>query len=262
MKLENQNSILFSDDARDEVATALSNLKRVDAPGDFDFKLRARIAQSEPAQVRRTGMLLAAKFALPVVVLLGFGAFLIVSNGDGPAVSGVPQMVDQPVQSAPTGETELPAAGDGGVASATSPASPAGNNQTNRSSNSKGAIDQLLPAGGSVDSAIEPESALLPRGFDSNPKIDPGSIQSNSQFSVNDLLSMIGANGEFTGGGFLVRSVSVNSVAARAGLRGGDMIEAINDKAINAQTVFRGAFSGKNIRISRDGRRMSLNLGS
>lgn len=261
MKREDQNSILIADDANDPVAGTLSSLKRVEPPGDFDFQLKARIARSKPRQVRRTGMLLVAKFTLPMVVLAAFGAFFILSSGNETTTADAQPVVDSQTQSQQVA----------GVEPKEQPAGPPNNElldsntqalqrvpSSNRNSNL-----QQQPGGGSTVESLKPaDDPIYPPGINPKARIESGNVASDSQFAVFDLLSMLGMSGEFTAAGYSVSVVSANSIAARAGVRSGDVVEAIDDRVINARTVFRGAFTGKVLRVVRDGRRMNLNLAS
>src|SRR5688500_18285244 len=69
---------LNADDAR--ISSLLRGLRRVDAPADFDFKLKARIANASPARTASAGLFPVLKFAAPLLLLLPIVGFFI-TNG-------------------------------------------------------------------------------------------------------------------------------------------------------------------------------------
>jgi len=57
----------FNED--ESVSKLLGGLKRVDAPNDFDFRVRARIAEGKPEDTT-VSWRLAVRYAVPLVLLL------------------------------------------------------------------------------------------------------------------------------------------------------------------------------------------------
>jgi len=82
----------------------------------------------------------------------------------------------------------------------------------------------------------------------------------NARITAKDVLSTLGINAKLEGSAWKVESVIENSTAARAGLKPGDIVKAINDQTVTGSTEFRGKVSGKSIRIVRDGKDISSEL--
>ena len=59
----------------DPVRSLLGGLKRVEAPGDFDFRVKARIASGRPAGRPSSWLPALAKLSVPLAVLLLIGGF-------------------------------------------------------------------------------------------------------------------------------------------------------------------------------------------
>ena len=72
MRNEDQKSMEFENE---RVSNLLGSLTRVEAPGDFDFHVRSRIAKGRP--VDRKAVLLPGwvRFAVPLVLLLFVGGY-------------------------------------------------------------------------------------------------------------------------------------------------------------------------------------------
>jgi len=75
---------------------------------------------------------------------------------------------------------------------------------------------------------------------------------------VRNVLEILGIAADFSDEGWKVRSVVENGVASRAGIRAGDVIEAIDGQTIKGDTLRRG--SAKTFTVRRDGKQISLNL--
>ena len=63
----------------EEVGELLSTLKRVEPPGDFDMRVRGRIAKGRPRQSRRWPMAV-ARIGVPAAVLIALGGYFGWSN--------------------------------------------------------------------------------------------------------------------------------------------------------------------------------------
>ena len=74
--------VLENVEREEQVTALLRTLKPVEAPANFEANVRSRIVDGEERSMfANPGILLGLKFALPLVVLLVFGAFLFsISN--------------------------------------------------------------------------------------------------------------------------------------------------------------------------------------
>lgn len=247
-----------------EVTALLSALPRVEAPGNFEFGVRARIAAGQDVKARAS-LIPFLKLAAPLTLLLaitGFVFFYGTMPTTGPnaiettsgtnlpaaspdlAVEAVPESLarPRPAESAqPDVSSRQQAAG---------PNRPANNSQPKRVRRGE-SIDIPLSRGGSVDLALGSGNSITPRGL--NP--------SATEVSVRDLLGILGITAEFEKGGCKVRSVAENSLGVRAGLKAGDLIETIDGREVKSDTKLKGD-SGKTFGIRRDGKRIDLAIGN
>lgn len=262
-----------------KVAALLGNLKRVGAPGDFDFHLKARIANAKPSTYRSTGILPIFRYAAPLVLLLLIGGFFLVNDmfdiegGDVPSIVET-QSITGPLQTEavvaqtnststdlPTNESGVRAieAGiDEAITPTRKPRRPAVDNSIR--------VSAELPQGGSRDQTVRPsEVRILPPGFnapESIANVRPTVSSSPVSVTVGEVMQMLGIEGSFQSSGYRIGTISTNSIAERAGIKSGDVIESINDTRINEKTVFAGVFGGKSVTVIRDGKPMTINLGA
>jgi hypothetical protein len=100
----------------ERVAGLLSAMKRVEAPKDFDFKVRARIAAGRPATQPSLGIPVAVRYAVPLVLLVligayfGFNAFYANKQVNVPAVAESAPPVAAPVAESPSNNIIVPTA--------------------------------------------------------------------------------------------------------------------------------------------------------
>jgi hypothetical protein len=263
-----ENEILTGDDRK--VQQMLGGLKRVEAPKDFDFRLKARIKSADPDKLKRGWFPLlryAAPLALAVVVLAVLAANGLYST-DGNAVQVVERADRNPVEN--VDQPGVPQPKETTVAVSVSPApvveNPPANSQTTnkkdlpalpkepelaanaeKHKNDKPQIDNN--GGGSRDDAQKNANVLLPKG-----------IGRNNSVQVKDVLSIIGIDADFSGSQWRVRSVGENSIAGNAGVKAGDVITAFDGNSLAGETIPSSKTINGNLTIVRGGEKMEIKL--
>ena len=272
-ELENEINTHEALDAESvRIAALLNELPRVEAPGNFEFGVKARIAAGEPSRVSLIPFL---KVAAPLVLLLAVGAFAFFSwypatnqtVADNPAPIRTEQTVQAPVvaQAGPdvrpggprvdeplatgqqgfvTGEREEIVVRTPGVRRQRNVGSP-----------------NTAPAGGFRDTGLASANTINPPEFSrqSNSNRIPD-FRTNSEISVTEVLSQIGINAAFSDGGWKVKSTVDGSAAARSGVRSGDIVDAIDNRSLTENTSFSGNVAGKTLRVRRDGKQLTVNI--
>jgi membrane-associated protease RseP (regulator of RpoE activity) len=263
----------------------LGGLKKVNAPANFDFQLKARIANAEKNHSPRPFLLPALRFVMPlsVIVLLAGFVFFNLSFSDGvqneqiaqiaPTVSTEAQSVSNPAVSNPI-EQATAAPVNKNIEAKTSvreiarletKAAPnnanyirvkgTGNLQkTGRESNSDNGFGGTREGGLSIPKVLTQKS--------SNPKFGaakPPLVQ-QSKISLQGVLLEIGIEANFDEKNWKILSIKENSPAMRAGFKSGDLIESIDDKQLSSDAVLLQKFSGKVFRILREGQQMIIDL--
>lgn len=263
---ERNNPQEFADASEEKVATMLGSLKRVDAPGDFDFRVRARIAQGRPAE-KRTWFPAFVRVAAPAMMLAAVGGYFgynaLYSSGN----VGVPEVVS--VQVEPMSDP---------IAEVTAQNSEAGDNNKMLVQPQENVIEDQMTFGKNTEVKSRAEIVLegnRSKSSNSNKvtSFDIAQSQSNSikignventvnsrpvaPQSVLDVFGSMGIRARYENGW---RVSSASGRAASAGLKAGDIIEAINGKPVGANTSFDADFAGRTLRVKRDGTTIQISL--
>ena len=250
----------------------------ISAPKDFDFRLKARIANHQP-QTAKSPIFAFLKYAAPLGLAIVFlGA--IVSNNlysvDKTAISEVagtylekPQIQqDLPTESATI--EPLIAKNSGPNASFETDISNSNQTLVFKEKNEIGKVfDDLKNTrkvennGGSLDKAATQPKVIQPNGFNnSNRTVETSNnFTRSTSFSVKDILrSTMGIEADFSGNGWKVQTVKQNSIAERTGIKPNDVIEAIGDVRLSTETLQTNSINGTKITVIRDGVRIEMVL--
>ena len=254
----------FADSDEQKISQMLGGLKRVEAPKDFDFHLKSRIAKGRPEEVRPASLLPILKYALPLALVLLVSAGILLRSSystiDTPTVAeanttqpSLPTNVVGPADpvnsvsvpgTVPGNERRPSIGGTSDVAS--SPKEPSGG--TSKDFTSRPDRPLLLPPEGrSTDRAIRgAEPALKPRGT------------GQKKYSAREGLELLGIDANFENGKWTVKAVKPNMAGDQVGVKQGDRVLALDGKPIDEKTEFDGGVSVKTITVSRDGKTLEL----
>ena len=254
-----------------KVSAMLSALPRVEAPGNFEFRVKAGIANGSRSRFPLFPFLkVAAPLAL-VLVVVTFGLFYYQRPG-GTDVDQIDRVampvpvtvpVLSPAQSEPVSAPSSTAADPtrevtGALAERTSAA-------PRRVKRTQGVVGSSLDndGGNSIDRIIHPANVIMPPGFES---ANPQNRNANSTASpsanvpVREILDIFGIKGDFVDHGWRVRSVKENSQGSRAKIAPGDLIESIDGQPIGKDTKLRGG--ARTFTVRRDGKLITLSPGN
>jgi hypothetical protein len=237
----------------------LRELNRVEAPNDFDFKVKARIANADPREFKKRRLVPVYVYPLVIVVIAG-SAFLVSEflPGQSPTVpevvadsnKTVPQQANSGIQ--PGMEMpKQPEIATGNPPKAISPLANPG----------KSDADQTQP-GGSITSGLGTSQPVLPRGFNVNAVRKNVPIQpKDSNITVIDLMSFLGVESRFEGQSLKISSVKNGSVADKSGIKAGDIVEALENTPITPTIKLAARFEAKTLTINREGQHMQIKIG-
>ena len=261
------------------VAGLLGSLPRVEAPNDFDFRVKARIAAGRPA--RAVWFPAAARVAVPLGLVLSVGGYFgyrsvyqPIANDATVVSSAKPETVPitattDEIVKANVAAPETP--GDVGSGKLTvKPPVVDDKMLTSVKTDIDPKIDPLADdrrtvgnsRGGSFDTAVKESRTVYPRGVNPNAKVPVKSRDFDRPGAIlaKDVLTQFGADVVYSGSGWRVAVVKDNSAAQKAGLKSGDIVEAINDQPLKEKTSFKGQFSGKSMSLKRDGATLVIDL--
>lgn len=257
-----------------KIAAMLTSLKRVDAPGDFDTRVRARIARGAivPVNSWATNLVRVGAFAAVAVVIIVGGYFALISintaQHDAPAVVEMqPQtqnsVVEQPpsnIEASQSSNRTTIKPGDELVAENNSPVPTNDIVKPNGPNSTDSETSKDRPTAGSAELAVRESKNIFPRGLNPNarPPANAKGVGPNTRIHVSSILEFIGVKATWAGDGWRVDSVDANNIASRSGIKTGDVIEAINGQSVDKKTTFPAKFDGKSVRVRRDGASLTI----
>jgi len=260
----------------------IDGLRQVDAPNDFDFRVKARIAQSKSADFQ-SGFFPALRYVLPlalVVLILGLAAFntTYFSGGNSPQIVETVQPMPNEKEISPidsfsanqvaatdtNDETTVPKVANVSV-------EPAASNQEKQVATVEPPAKSRLnaPRKNSGDDGITsrdlsvkpPSSPKFPLGInpDQTVRNSPNADTPNLITDVQ-ILNFIGIETVSESGGKKVKAVKPDSLADRSGVKIGDIIEAIDGKRIGGEPVRMGTFESRKLTVSRGAKKIEILL--
>ncbi len=250
------------------------SLKKVDAPKDFDFKLKARIANTNPRDFQpRFGF--AFRYAMPALALI-FVVGLLAYNGgfwsseNNPVIAessigitntALPQ--NTVVSNFPPPEQKID---ENSVVLPSNQVFPKLPEKTQAAGNIHSTPKKDLreikkdSMGGSKDFMFTRDIPKQPN-FNSNSVLpNPQNNEKSTPMPVKDVLSIMGVNADFENGKWMVKSVVANGLSEASGVKENDIIEAIDSQPLSAETVFNKTANGKTLIVTRNGEKLIIRL--
>ncbi|MEO8650547.1 MAG: hypothetical protein ABI539_15395, partial [Acidobacteriota bacterium] len=157
-----------------KIAQILSGLSRVEAPGDFEIRVRARIANGQPSPPRRFSTAAVIGFAAPAILVLAAGVFvyfglarqtpeIAMPKAETPTRQAEQARTDAPAPPV-TNESELPAANGSPTVRSTTEVAGVGTKNNRRLQTVSDKRDDR--AGSSRDETFRSTNkVILPRGL-------------------------------------------------------------------------------------------------
>ncbi len=275
-EIKNETELLSADDRK--LREMCLSLKRVDAPNNFDFKLKARIANANSSDFQpRFGW--AFRYALPVLGILMLVAIFAYKSSfwssaeNNSTATAVPNyelknsvsLPDNNFAVVQTPPSQVALNNDNAnVPIQKLPKLP--ENEITQSTPLKVKTDkkQFEPKdnfnGSKISSSTNTTVIQPASNFNLSSTRIPESFVKTNPTSIQNILSDIGLKAELENGKWKVKSVTPNGLTERSGVKKDDVIEAIDDQPIASETKFDKNFSGKTITVSRAGLKLEIKL--
>lgn len=278
-----ESEILTADEKK--ISEFVAALERVSAPNDFEFRLKARIANGEKESYQ-AGYWQWLRYLLPIGASAFVLAFVLYGTNFFAPSTPTEQAVDvEPNKSAEVVTKPIETPSNTIVAATNS------NENEDFSANSAGRKNlppknaenkaifisdrtnlkkKELPkksieenGGGSRDSAVTTPSVKLPEGLNPDKELKNPQDAVNSQaFTAKEILKDIGLETASENNKLKVKSIIQNSPAGLSGVEVGDIIEAIDEQKINGNSNLRNFSGVKKLTVSRDGKTTIIDLKS
>ncbi len=261
---KNDESETMSADDR-KVSDLLGGLKRIDAPKNFDFRLKNRIANTRPEDLRLRRLLpMLGYAAAPLALVLATGTYFVftgVYSIDNNSVSSVQEV--QPIAStSEIAPVNPPARIETAAPIASNPVQAESRKEKTTAVADRGPVASRAPR--KVRLAVDRPGGSYVTGQGISKVINPKGENTNSNFAaripIREILSTIGINADFEGGTIKVRSVVQNNMAGRSGIAAGDVLETINGQPVTGATMFDSPYTVTSIGVRRDGKLLQIDL--
>jgi hypothetical protein len=275
----------FSDSSERKISEIVGTLERVSAPNDFNFRVKAKIAEEKGTSKNAYRHWL--RYVLPVgaaafVLVFGLYAFNFFQTA-------VPYEQAENVEPAKVEEIRTPAAektpdntfvaesntartadlpADSVIQSNTQPKITAEKPifTADKSARKKSEIQaKNTPEDtfkGSRDLAREPVSVqILPTGIEPDKSIPPTEGVGNSgKTNIVELLNFVGAEIVTEAGKMKVKSVRQNTLAERAGVKAGDVVESFDEQKSDGNSNSANIGGARKLVVSREGKLHTFDL--
>jgi hypothetical protein len=268
-------------EADEKVQKMLASLKQVEAPKDFEFRLKARIAKANP-KAYQTNYKRRFAYALPAFASIVVSTFVVLNmdfSGDRNRVSALPEtsalsnfapqnssnelialantnvnksaeVIPNADLNAQTGKDEKPRLPS---TAANFPQKPKNENRRETQKENRG--------GGSLVQARTGATVFTPKGLDTNTNVaPPKDLNSEKPFTVEGLLSTLGVEVIAENGKWKVKNVSQNSTAERSGLKTDDIIETLDGRKLSSASLRDKKIEVKKLGVKRAGAQIEINL--
>lgn len=286
----------FQNNAEDEILSVgdvkiqqmIKNLQRVDAPKDFDFRLKARIANAKSTDFQPR-FLPILRYVLPLSVIVLVLTFVIVN---GVYFAGDKRQTAESIQPIPIESNVLPT-NNSQIASsevAQLPVVPAPTENIADADQSDVQIrkKQTIPTeetkfvaaklpkkaqpnlpkengldegGGSYDSSVRNTELINPIGIFPTELVESSPNNENkNDILTKQILLPRGIEIVSENGNRRVKSVKKDSIAARSGVEVGDLVEAIDGEKVSGDAVRGRKLEGKQITVVRGTEKVEINF--
>lgn len=254
------------DSTDNDVASVVSGLGTVKAPAGFERQVMTRIAAGAPA--RRFDIPLFA-YAIPALIVLLVATFLIFRSE--PAATGQPETVAQAPAAVPQEQGNSVSAIPAPAANALlqqpevvqqTPPQAAPPNQQLQKGNTPTVASANNNSARVITFGQGQAKTPMPEGISPKPQRrtpDANSIISQLPVPVVDILEMLGMTVKYENE-WKVTALSPNGAAHRSGVVTGDVITAINERALTSDTAFHGSGTFTSITVRRGSQNVVIKL--
>ena len=275
-KPQNENEILSADERK--LREMCLSLKKIDAPKDFDFKAQSAHRRARNPRDFQPRFGFAFRYALPalaLIMVLGLLAYnsgfwsspnnqIIAGANSATVTPTLPQNTAVPNMAVPEKTeqpTEIAVNSDPDSQKLPKKLQPQTAHNIIRTPGKDLREIKNNTGGGSKVSSLTPDVPLQPNFNNSVivPK-NPQNQEGSKPIPVKEVLSVMGINTEFENGKWTVKSVKANTLGESSGVKENDVIEAIDNQPLSADTVFNKTAGGKTITIMRNGEKSQINL--
>ncbi|HXG86070.1 MAG TPA: PDZ domain-containing protein [Pyrinomonadaceae bacterium] len=283
MNKAEDREILSAED--EKIRGFLGNLKRVEAPKDFDFRVKARIAQHSRAGFQPR-FLPVLRYVLPLGLILLFSAAFVFNSVYFSDTVNVPQVAenDSPVEikkdagtspanriettdaaALPEDETTAAAVTDSNIPKKRDeknvPARFIAVKSVKNTKTSPKKSTSEISGGSRLSASTAPKQIITPPGINPNQTVQKSPNPANTKsLTAKEVLSQLGVESVFEDESWKVLSVRQNSPAERSGVKTGDAVQAIDGERLTDKPLRNKTIEGKNLTVRRGADKIEISL--
>ncbi len=261
----------------------IDGFEPVNAPNDFDFRVKARIANAKPSDFRQP-LFPVARYVLGLSVVglilafVGINGFYSLDDNTVPAIAGhniqTPIQRENPsIDNSAIGQIAANVSQPLGYAKSIVEISrqktePIENKKQLKTSEGetllvevkstkkpqiKNTKDDEKNFVGSQTQSVKPPQIITPRGIPNSTQTveNPSNFETVNLITAEQILSQLGIEIALENGRRKVKKINQNSVAERSDIRIGDLIEAINGEKLTNEPIRAKTIEGKKLTITR-----------
>ncbi len=265
----------FKDFEEKQISQILSQLEKVTAPANFDFRLKARVSQVKLSKSSRSTLSWFAYTAIGFLIVLvttiffyhlvstvrrdeplGLGSF----SKTGELTSTVPERYEDALEAVRDSQSI-----DESMAEKRSPdarnvnKTPKTTKRINSTYTSVNRRKYEVTEHSISPSAVENLKGFSPLKTPVNDAVSDSRLRKTDSF-IAQTLRQIGIEGEFETNGFRVHSVKVNSIAEKLGLKIDDIVLTINGRPLKALTNQDAKLEIRQISVKRASQELQMDL--
>ncbi len=246
-----------------KISQLLATMPRIEAPGDFAFRVKARIAEARPVNSKPMWLPTALKAAAPLGLAVFIGGYFAASSLYQTDDAGAPQAAIETAMPAPVSQPAPE------VMAFTPPVVAAEEVNTPVVQPVREVAARRTPARrpvASTPTVEEPnrrsfdEALTIPR--EPSPSQEPvKTVDTPAKGTpAGEVLTRIGIEALFGENGWKAQSVIPNTAASRAGIKAGDIIESVDDQDLTDLGSVGKPATGKKLRVKRDGKSVEIKI--
>jgi membrane-associated protease RseP (regulator of RpoE activity) len=255
----------FNNSAEEKISQLLFAMPRVEAPGDFGFGVKARIAEGKPSALRPMWLPAALKAGVPIGLVLAIGGYagftsLYVNDTSAPPRAAVETIRPGLVQAVPAAPVPAPISSPEALAKDVGPieATPFREVAVKRAAVKRPAVVRSTAENKDGSGSYEESQSDVRKLLTSKDPVTPVSETPVRGTPAGEILTKIGVNALFGEGGWKADSVSPNTAAAKAGVKAGDIIESVDGQDMTDLGSVAKPATGKKLKVKRDGKTVEI----
>jgi hypothetical protein len=268
----------------------IDGFESVDAPNDFDFRVKARIAGAKPSDFQ-SPFFPVLRYVLPLSVVIMILALVVLNgiysldNKTVPAIAEHNRQMPIQKQNSPAepstfeqsaANVSQPSEDEKSIATASKQKTGENEKETKTLDDEtrliavrptkklqvKSAKDDHKNFDGSQLNSVSPPRIFMPKGIPNLPQTNekPSNFENANSMTAEQILLQLGIETSSKNGKWQVKTIKQNSVAERSDVKVGDWVEAIDGEKLTSEPIRAKTIEGKKLTVVRGAEKKEIFL--